>query len=127
MKLAMIGLGRMGGNMVRRLMRDGHECVVYARHAETVREFEQLGATGATGLADLVSKLEAPRVLWVMLPAGEPTETAIAELAALASPGDIIIDGGNSFWKDDVARARTLTAKGIRYVDVGVSGGVWGL
>jgi 6-phosphogluconate dehydrogenase len=128
MKLAMIGLGRMGGNMVRRLMREGaHECVVHARHAESVREFEQAGAIGATSLADVVAKLPAPRVLWVMLPAGEATETTIAELGALASPGDIIIDGGNTFWKDDLARAKALREKGIHYVDVGVSGGVWGL
>jgi 6-phosphogluconate dehydrogenase len=126
-KLAMIGLGRMGGSMVRRLMLGTHECVVFDRNPEKVAELVSEGAIGAASLGDMIAKLEAPRVIWVMLPAGEPTAAAINELAALLSPGDIVIDGGNSFWKDDLVRARTLADKGVHYLDVGVSGGVWGL
>lgn len=127
MKLAMIGLGRMGGNMARRLMRDGHEIVAFARTAESVKALEKDGATGALTYRELVAKLQRPRVCWVMVPAGEATENAIDELAALLEPGDVVIDGGNSYFKDDVRRAQKLSAKGIEYVDVGTSGGVWGL
>jgi 6-phosphogluconate dehydrogenase len=127
MKLAMIGLGRMGGSMVRRLMRGGHECVVFDRNHETVRALAHAGAIGAASLAEVVAKLEAPRIVWIMLPAGEVTSAAVNELAGLLSPGDIVIDGGNSFWKDGLVRARTLGEKGVHYLDVGVSGGVWGL
>jgi 6-phosphogluconate dehydrogenase len=127
MKLAMIGLGRMGGSMARRLMRGGHDCVAFDRNPETVRELASEGAVGAGSLAEVIAKLESPRIIWIMLPAGEVTSTAIHELAGLLSPGDIVIDGGNSFWKDDLVRARTLGEKSIHYLDVGVSGGVWGL
>jgi 6-phosphogluconate dehydrogenase len=126
-KLAMIGLGRMGGSMVRRLMRGGHECVVFDRNPETVRELAGEGAIGAASLADVIAELEAPRIIWLMLPAGEVTSTTVSELAGLLAAEDIVIDGGNSFWKDDLVRARTLADKGVHYLDVGVSGGVWGL
>jgi len=128
MKLAMIGLGRMGGSMVRRLMREGaHTCVAFDRDPEKVRELERAGAVGARSIADVIARLEPPRIIWVMLPAGAITSEAIAELGAAASAGDIIIDGGNSYWKDDLAHAKALAEKGVHYVDVGVSGGVWGL
>ncbi|WP_342643161.1 phosphogluconate dehydrogenase (NAD(+)-dependent, decarboxylating) [Rhodoligotrophos ferricapiens] len=127
MQLGMIGLGRMGGNIVRRLTRAGHHCVVYDRNAAAVTELAGEGSTGASGLADLVAKLDAPRVVWVMLPAGAPTESTIQELSGLMKPGDIIIDGGNTFYKDDIRRGAALKEKGIHYVDVGTSGGVWGL
>jgi 6-phosphogluconate dehydrogenase len=127
MQLGMIGLGRMGGNIVRRLMKRGHAAVVFDRSAAAVDELAREGANPSAGLADLVAKLEAPRVAWVMLPAGAPTEDTIAALSTLLSPGDIVIDGGNTFYKDDVRRAAGLKAKGIHYVDVGTSGGVWGL
>jgi 6-phosphogluconate dehydrogenase len=127
MKVAMIGLGRMGGSMVRRLMRGGHVCVVFDRNPEKVRELSDEGAIGAASPGDVVAKLEAPRILWLMLPAGEITAAAVSELAELLSPGDIVIDGGNAFWKDDLLRAKALGAKGVHYLDVGVSGGVWGL
>jgi 6-phosphogluconate dehydrogenase len=127
MQLGMIGLGRMGGNIVKRLMRDGHKCVVYDRDAKAVAGLAEVGATGAASLADLVSKLKAPRVVWVMLPAGKPTEETIAEVSGLLAPGDIVIDGGNSFYKDDIRRAKALKDKKVAYADVGVSGGVWGL
>ena len=127
MRLAMIGLGRMGANIARRLMRGGHEIVAYDRSAEAVQGLAGEGATAATSLEDVAAKLESPRIFWVMLPAGEPTETTIAELVELAESGDIIIDGGNTFYKDDVRRAKSCSAKKVRYVDVGTSGGVWGL
>jgi 6-phosphogluconate dehydrogenase len=127
MQLGVIGLGRMGGNIVRRLMKHGHETVVYDRNPAPGAELAKEGAVSGSGLADLVAKLRAPRAVWVMLPAGAVTEGTIAELAGLMSAGDVIIDGGNTFWKDDVRRARELGAKGIDYVDVGTSGGVWGL
>jgi len=126
-QLGMIGLGRMGGNMVRRLMRTGHTCVVYDRSPESVAGLAKEGAVGASSLADLVGKLDAPRAAWVMVPAGEPTEQTVMELAGLMSPGDAVIDGGNSYFKDDVRRAGALKPKGVHYVDVGTSGGVWGL
>ena len=127
MKLAMIGLGRMGANIARRLKRHGHELVVWDRDAETVEKLAGEGMTGASSLEDVGSKLDSPAIWWVMLPAGAPTEDTIAAIAERASAGDIVIDGGNSFYKDDIRRAKTLSEKGIRYVDVGTSGGVWGL
>ena len=127
MKLAMIGLGRMGGNMARRLMRGGHEVVATDLSADSVKALAKDGAAAAFSLKEAVAKLAAPRICWVMVPAGEPTEKAIDELAALLSPGDIVIDGGNSYFKDDVRRAKKLAAKGIEFVDVGTSGGVWGI
>jgi len=127
MQLGMIGLGRMGGNIVKRLMRDGHGCVVYDRDAKAVSSLADDGATGAKDLADLVAKLDAPRVVWVMLPAGKPTEDTIDEVSKHLAAGDIVIDGGNSFYKDDIRRGKALKEKKIAYADVGVSGGVWGL
>ena len=126
-EIGMVGLGRMGANIARRLLRAGHGTVVFDRDPAPGRALAGEGAVAATGLADLVSKLAAPRTVWIMLPAGDATETAIGELAALLAPGDTIIDGGNTFWKDDVRRARELDARRIVYLDVGTSGGVWGL
>jgi 6-phosphogluconate dehydrogenase len=116
----------MGGNMVERLMKAGHTCVVYDRSAESVKRLADKGATGATDLADFVKKLAKPRAAWVMVPAGAPTESTVQELAGLMDRGDAIIDGGNSFFKDDVRRAKQLAGKGVDYIDVGTSGGVWG-
>jgi 6-phosphogluconate dehydrogenase len=127
MQLGMVGLGRMGGNIVRRLMRADHQCVVYDRSADAIRDLTKEGATAASGLGDFAAKLKAPRAVWVMLPAGEATEDAVAELGQHMAAGDVIIDGGNSFYKDDVRRARMLKAKGIHYLDVGTSGGIWGI
>jgi 6-phosphogluconate dehydrogenase len=127
MQLGVIGLGRMGGNIVRRLARHGHRCVVFDRNPEAMRPLAQEGATAATDLADFVARLAPPRAVWLMLPAGEITGRTVAELAPLLAPGDIIIDGGNSFYKDDISRAAALAARRIHYVDVGTSGGVWGL
>jgi 6-phosphogluconate dehydrogenase len=127
MQLGMVGLGRMGGNIVRRLMRQGHAGVVYDQNPNAVGELAGEGATAARSLDDLVTKLTKPRAVWVMLPAGEPTETAVMQLGASMDAGDILIDGGNSNYKDDVRRARGLAAKGVHYLDVGTSGGVWGL
>ena len=127
MKLAMIGLGRMGGNMARRLMRGGHQVVASARRAEIVEKFVAEGAEGATSVAQAVAALPAPRVAWVMVPAGDPTEKVVMELGATMSKGDIVIDGGNTWFQDDIRRAQALREKGIHYVDVGTSGGVWGL
>jgi 6-phosphogluconate dehydrogenase len=127
MQLGMIGLGRMGGNIVRRLMRDGHTCVVYDRSADAVSALTKEGATASTGLADFVGKLTAPKVVWVMLPAGKITHDTIVELNELLGKGDILIDGGNSKFHDDIAHAEFLAKKGITYVDVGTSGGIWGL
>src|SRR5580658_4216684 len=127
MKLGMIGLGRMGANMARRLMRGGHQIVGYDRSPANVAELAGHGATGATSLEDLVAKLEAPRAIWIMVPAGGPTEETVVALGNLLSSGDTIIDGGNSFYKDDVRRSQALEPKGIHYIDVGTSGGVWGL
>lgn len=117
----------MGANLVRRLMQHGHACVVYDRDTAARDVLAKEGATAAEGLAEMVAKLDAPRTVWVMLPAGDVTETAIRELSGMLSPGDVIIDGGNTFWKDDVRRAGELAQKNIDYVDVGTSGGVWGL
>src|SRR2546422_6715165 len=126
MQLGMIGLGRMGANMVRRLMRGGHRCVVFDRSADTVKQLVGEGAVGASSLEDLVRKLDKPRAVWVMVPAGGPTEDTVNALGALLDKGDAIIDGGNSYFKDDVRRAQALAGKGIQYVDVGTSGGGWG-
>lgn len=127
MQLGIIGLGRMGGNIVRRLIRAGHAAVVYDHNPEAARGLAGEGATGAESLEDLVAKLQAPRVVWVMLPAGEITEATIQQLAGILNEGDTIIDGGNTFWQDDVRRARELRSRGLTYIDVGTSGGVWGL
>ncbi len=127
MQLGMVGLGRMGANMIRRLMRNGHEGVVFDLNPESVKQLESEGATGATSIADFVSKLNAPRAAWVMVPAGAPTEKTVMALAEKMEAGDIIIDGGNSYFKDDVRRSKLLKERGINYIDVGTSGGVWGL
>ncbi len=127
MQLGMIGLGRMGANMVRRLMKGGHSCVVYDRSPEAVKQLVDEGAVGATSLADFVQKLSAPRAAWIMVPAGGPTEETVKELSGLMGGGDVILDGGNSYFKDDVRRAQMLAPRDIHYVDVGTSGGVWGL
>jgi 6-phosphogluconate dehydrogenase len=122
----MIGLGRMGSNIVRRLMRDGHECLVYNRSPRPVRELEAEGARGADSLEDLIDKLQPPRVAWVMLPAAV-TGQMVERLASLMEPGDVIIDGGNSYYRDDIDRAAQLEPRGIHYLDIGTSGGVFGL
>jgi len=127
MQLGIIGLGRMGGNIARRLMKDGHQCVVYDRDAKAVDALSQDGASGAKDLKDLVRQLEAPRAVWVMLPAGAPTEETVMALVELLDAKDTVIDGGNTFYKDDIRRAKALEEKGLTYLDVGTSGGVWGL
>jgi 6-phosphogluconate dehydrogenase len=127
MQLGMIGLGRMGGNIVRRLMKAGHRCVVYDKSQDAVHGLAGEGAAPSRDLADFVRQLEKPRAVWVMLPAGAITHATIVELSGLLEPGDILIDGGNSFFQDDVRHAEMLNAKRIRYLDVGTSGGVWGL
>jgi len=127
MQLGMIGLGRMGANMTRRLTRGGHAVTVFDLSAERVRELVAEGAAGAASLDDLVRALPLPRAVWLMVPAGEPTEQMVGELATRLQAGDTIIDGGNTHYKDDVRRARTLEPRGIHYVDVGTSGGLWGL
>jgi 6-phosphogluconate dehydrogenase len=127
MRIGMIGLGRMGGNIVRRLMQKGHEGVVYDRDQPAIDKLVSEGAVGASDLKDMKAKLAKPAIFWVMLPAGEITEGTIQQLADIAEPGDVIIDGGNTFYKDDIRRAKMLREKGIHYVDVGTSGGVWGL
>ena len=128
MQIGMIGLGRMGGNIVRRLMKKGgHQAVVYDKDSKAVTTLAGDGATGASSLEDFVSKLQKPRAVWIMLPAGNITEATIDALAKLLDRDDVIIDGGNTFWQDDIRRAEVLRKKGIHYVDVGTSGGVWGL
>ena len=127
MQLAMVGLGRMGANMTRRLMRGGHQLVVSDLSPDAVKQLAGEGATGSTSLDDLVTKLTAPRAAWVMVPSGDPTEKTVLTLLGRMEKGDTIIDGGNSFFKDDVRRAEMCAAKGVHYVDVGTSGGVWGL
>lgn len=128
MQIGMIGLGRMGANIVRRLMRTGRfSAVVYDKSAEAVSALTIEGAAGAATLADVVRQLARPRTVWIMLPAGRITEEAIDELATLLEPGDVVIDGGNTFWQDDIRRASALHERGIQYLDVGTSGGVWGL
>jgi 6-phosphogluconate dehydrogenase len=126
MQLGMIGLGRMGANLVRRLLRDGHRAVAYDVSADAVRALEGDGATGAASLADLVAKLDQPRAVWLMLPAAI-VQSTLDELVPVLDPGDIVIDGGNSYYRDDITRARRLADHGIHYVDCGTSGGVWGL
>jgi 6-phosphogluconate dehydrogenase len=126
MQLGMVGLGRMGANLVRRLMREGHDCVVYDLDTDVVAQLEQEGATGASSLDDFVAKLSKPRAAWVMVPAGY-TGSTVEELAERMEAGDIIIDGGNSYYRDDIDRAKALGEKGIHFVDVGTSGGIFGL
>ena len=127
MQIGMIGLGRMGANMARRLMKGSHECVVYDRNAETVDALGKEGATRASSLEDIVKNLNPPRAVWIMLPSGTPTEETVVALSKLLAVGDAIIDGGNSFYKDDVRRSTMLKPAGIHYLDAGTSGGVWGL
>jgi len=127
MELGFVGLGRMGGNMVTRLAQAGHRIVAYDRSADAVASLKAQGARGVASLGELVKALSPPRAVWVMVPAGEPTETTIRVLADALSPGDAIIDGGNTYYKDDVRRGRELAARGLFYVDAGTSGGIWGL
>ena len=126
MQLGMVGLGRMGANLVRRLMRDGHRCVVYDVNPEAVKQLDAEGATGTSSLQELVDKLEHPRAVWLMLPAAI-VDSTLDELTPLLEPGDAVIDGGNSYYRDDITRAERLVAQDIHYVDCGTSGGVWGL
>src|SRR3982751_2451436 len=127
MQVGTVGLGRMGANIARRLMRHGHDCVVFDPNLDASLALGREGASSSAALQDLVKRLTPPRLVWLMVPAGEPTAKAVDELGGLMAEGDTIIDGGNSFWKDDIARAKALRAKGIHYLDVGTSGGVWGL
>jgi 6-phosphogluconate dehydrogenase len=127
MQMGMVGLGRMGGNMSRRLTKGGHEIVAFDLNAATVAEFEKEGIKGATDIEGFVKLLQKPRVAWLMVPAGEATESMVNKLADLFEPGDTLIDGGNSYYKDDVRRAEALKTRGIHYVDAGTSGGVWGI
>lgn len=126
MQLGMVGLGRMGANLARRLMRDGHRCVVYDRNTDAIRSLTDEGATGARSLSDFVAKLEKPRAVWLMLPAAV-VDSTLDELARLLDAGDTVIDGGNSYYRDDITRAKRLQERNIHYVDCGTSGGVWGL
>src|SRR5579862_5318453 len=127
MQLGMVGLGRMGGNMAKRLQRGGHDVVALDLDINKIAELEKQGMKGATSIPQFVALLKKPRVAWLMVPAGDATESMVNKLAAAFEPGDIIIDGGNSFFKDDVRRSEALKDKGIHYADVGTSGGVWGL
>ena len=127
MQLAMIGLGKMGGNMTERLMRDGHGVVAFDRDAAVVSKYQALGAKPAKDLADIVKQLDAPRVVWIMVPSGKPTDDTVDALSGLLAAGDIIIDGGNSNFKDSIARSKRLAEKGMRLIDSGTSGGIWGL
>ena len=127
MELGLVGLGRMGANMVRRLQKGGHKCTVFDLNADNVKKLVGEGAGGAGSLEDLVKKLPKPRAVWVMVPSGKPTESTVQALAAAMESGDTIIDGGNSFYKDDIRRAAELKKRGIHYVDAGTSGGVWGV
>ena len=127
MQIGVIGLGRMGGNISRRLIKNGHEVVVYDRDEKAVAALGRDGAKGAAGLDKLVQQLHPPRAVWVMLPAGKITEDVVGELAKLLAAGDIVLDGGNTFWRDDIRRAKMLKERSIHHVDVGTSGGVWGL
>lgn len=127
MQIALVGLGKMGGNMVRRLLRGGHEVVAYDRDPAAVARVVAEGAKGASSLAELASELSAPRAVWVMIPPGRPTESTIAELSTLLTKGDIVIDGGNSNFRDSIRHAAELAPKGLRFLDAGTSGGIWGL
>ena len=127
MQIGVVGLGRMGANIVRRLMRDGHSCVVFDVVPEAVKNLKEDGATGASSVPDLVQKLSRPRAVWVMVPAGDVTGKAIEDLASHMETGDIIIDGGNSYYRDDIRRAADLSDRGIHHIDCGTSGGVWGI
>ncbi len=127
MQLGMIGLGRMGGNMVRRLMRGGHTCSVFDLSPASVQSLVKEGATGSDSMEAFVKSLEKPRAAWIMVPAGAATDSTVTKLASLMEPGDIVIDGGNSYFKDDIRHAKQLKEKGIHFVDVGTSGGVWGI
>jgi len=127
MQIGVVGLGRMGGNIARRLMKHGHRCVVFDQNPAPARALAGEGAAAAADLPDLVKKLSRPRAVWLMLPQGPITQNAVDSLSGLLEPGDIVIDGGNAFYKDDIARAKALGAKGIKFVDCGTSGGVWGL
>ena len=127
MKLGMIGLGRMGGNMARRLIAGGHEIVAYDRDPKAVADTAGHGAIAAATLAEVAEQLDSPAIYWVMLPAGEITDHVMREIADIAKPGDIVIDGGNSFWKHDIERSKYLAERDLHFIDVGVSGGVWGL
>jgi 6-phosphogluconate dehydrogenase len=128
MQIGIIGLGRMGGNISRRLMKAGHHCVVFDTNADPREALAKEGATAAGSLAEMMKALgDKPRAVWVMLPAGEITEKTVEQIGGMLEPDDIIIDGGNSFYKDDIRRAKKLAKKHIRYVDCGTSGGVWGI
>jgi len=127
MRIGVVGLGRMGGNIARRLMRAGHECVVHDASPKATKALAGEGASGADSLEAMVAQLSAPRIVWLMLPSGAITEAAVAKVAGLLSPGDILIDGGNTYYKDDVRRAAELAKSGITYLDIGTSGGIWGL
>src|SRR5580658_446082 len=127
MQIGVVGLGRMGGSIVKRLLRGGHACVVFDRDARAVGEVTDEGATAAKDLDDLAAKLQAPRLAWVMLPAGEITDETVMALGERFSEGDAVIDGGNTFYRDDIRRAKALKDKGVGYLDIGTSGGVWGL
>jgi len=126
-ELGMIGLGRMGGNMAQRLVAGGHRVVTYDRDSNAVIASHDFGGEGATSLEDVISRLAAPRAIWIMVPAGEPTENTLDELAELLSPGDAVLDGGNANYKDSMRRGKKLAARGIDFIDVGTSGGIWGL
>jgi 6-phosphogluconate dehydrogenase len=126
MRLGMVGLGRMGANMVQRLLRGGHSCVVYDLNSERVRALAREGARGAASLDELARNLDQPRAVWIMVPAGDPTEQTVMALSECMEPGDTLIDGGNTYYKDDARRAQMLQERGIHYVDVGTSGGIWG-
>ncbi len=127
MQIGIIGLGRMGANIARRLTRGGHDCVVFDRKPEATTALAGEGMTGAASIEDMAGALASPRVFWVMLPAGDPTEAMVQKIATIAQPGDVVIDGGNTFYKDDIRRGKELAQKQLHYVDVGTSGGVWGL
>jgi 6-phosphogluconate dehydrogenase len=127
MRIGFVGFGRMGGNMVTRLLQRGHEAIVYARRAEVRAEISAKGATPASSLEDLVGRLSAPRVVWVMVPAGDATEQNIEALMPLLARGDILVDGGNSYYKDSIRRAEAARARGLHFIDAGTSGGIWGL